>query len=168
MFLLFPTGENCEVNIDECESAPCLNGAACVDGVNNYTCSCLPGFEGRQCQVNIDECAPEPCLNGGSCQDGINQYLCRCDGTGFEGQHCELNIDECAPEPCVNNATCHDGVNEYKCECFAGYDVGFATGSTHTSFARTFNVSSSRARTARSTSPSAARPPARTAASASS
>ncbi len=54
--LFFSPGVNCEINIDECDSNPCLNGAACVDGINNYTCSCIPGFAGRNCQINIDEC----------------------------------------------------------------------------------------------------------------
>lgn len=49
-------GVNCEVNIDECESNPCLNGAECLDGINNYTCSCVLGFTGRNCEINIDEC----------------------------------------------------------------------------------------------------------------
>ena len=49
-------GTNCEVNIDECALYPCLNEATCVDGINNFTCNCRPGFTGRSCETNIDEC----------------------------------------------------------------------------------------------------------------
>lgn len=41
------TGENCSVNIDECESEPCQNGGACVDQINAYTCTCAAGFLGK-------------------------------------------------------------------------------------------------------------------------
>ena len=34
------TGETCDTEIDECESNPCFNGAACEDLVGNYTCHC--------------------------------------------------------------------------------------------------------------------------------
>ena len=34
------------MNIDECASQPCVNGATCVDGINSYTCQCSPGKKG--------------------------------------------------------------------------------------------------------------------------
>ena len=37
------TGHDCEVNINECESLPCQNGALCVDEDNGFQCYCLPG-----------------------------------------------------------------------------------------------------------------------------
>ena len=39
-------------DVDECSSSPCQNGAACVDGVNLYTCTCPPGYEGAQCETS--------------------------------------------------------------------------------------------------------------------
>ena len=39
-------------DVDECSSSPCQNGAICVDGVNLYTCTCLPGYEGAQCETS--------------------------------------------------------------------------------------------------------------------
>ncbi|VDO02449.1 unnamed protein product [Rodentolepis nana] len=41
------TGLNCEENIDDCKDIVCNNGGICVDGVNNYTCECAPGFRGK-------------------------------------------------------------------------------------------------------------------------
>ena len=35
---------------------PCQNGGACVDGVNSFTCICVPGFEGNQCQISKYSC----------------------------------------------------------------------------------------------------------------
>ena len=37
-------------DIDDCVNIVCDNGGTCVDGVNSYTCSCVPGFTGISCQ----------------------------------------------------------------------------------------------------------------------
>ena len=37
--------------IDNCASAPCLNKASCVNGVNRYSCSCAVGYTGDLCQI---------------------------------------------------------------------------------------------------------------------
>eukprot|EP01043_Picozoa_sp_COSAG02_P022363 COSAG02_NODE_1161_length_14173_cov_8.154469_1_plen_718_part_10 len=34
---------------DECAPAPCQNGAACTDGVNAYSCTCMTGYSGTNC-----------------------------------------------------------------------------------------------------------------------
>ncbi|EDO39369.1 predicted protein [Nematostella vectensis] len=49
------TGANCETNINECASNPCLNGGTCVDGVNKYTCSCVSGYIGTRCETGMLE-----------------------------------------------------------------------------------------------------------------
>ena len=40
------TGDDCSTEVDECDSAPCQNGAVCNEQFNGYTCSCLAGYEG--------------------------------------------------------------------------------------------------------------------------
>lgn len=37
------SGNLCQVDIDECASTPCKNGAKCTDGPNKYTCECSEG-----------------------------------------------------------------------------------------------------------------------------
>ena len=63
------------------KASPCVNGQ-CTDKINNYTCTCEPGWEGRNCDINIDECATNPCVNG-ECVDQINNYTCVCQ-PGFD------------------------------------------------------------------------------------
>ncbi|XP_066276194.1 uncharacterized protein [Branchiostoma lanceolatum] len=106
---------------DECASDPCQNGATCEDGVNGYTCTCVPGYEGVHCETDTDECASDPCQYGGTCVDGVNGYTCTC-ADGYEGVHCETNTDECASDPCQYGGTCVDGVNGYTCTCADGYE----------------------------------------------
>ena len=38
------------LDIDECESEPCQNGAICIDDINEYSCNCTQGFHGDHCQ----------------------------------------------------------------------------------------------------------------------
>ena len=34
---------------DDCYPDPCLNNGTCTDGVNDYNCTCVPGFVGKNC-----------------------------------------------------------------------------------------------------------------------
>lgn len=37
------------IEINECDSNPCLNDAVCVDKLNGYECKCKAGFKGSTC-----------------------------------------------------------------------------------------------------------------------
>lgn len=37
------TGPVCQIDIDDCSSTPCLNGAKCIDHPNGYECQCATG-----------------------------------------------------------------------------------------------------------------------------
>lgn len=39
------------LEINECDPNPCENGASCDDLLNDYQCSCLPGYTGTNCQT---------------------------------------------------------------------------------------------------------------------
>eukprot|EP00112_Aurelia_sp_Birch-Aquarium-sp1_P019496 Seg483.2 transcript_id=Seg483.2/GoldUCD/mRNA.D3Y31 product=Fibropellin-3 protein_id=Seg483.2/GoldUCD/D3Y31 len=79
------------IDINECESEPCLNGGTCANGNNQYTCSCVPGYQGTNCETNIDDCTGTPCQNGGTCVDGVNKYTCNCK-TNYGGAQCQTPI----------------------------------------------------------------------------
>ncbi|KPJ11925.1 Protein eyes shut [Papilio machaon] len=47
-------GERCELQYDECLLGPrCMNGGTCIDGVDNFTCSCPPNLTGTLCECLI-------------------------------------------------------------------------------------------------------------------
>ena len=82
------------MDIDECQSDPCQNGATCQDGDNGYRCRCLPGYEGAFCQVDVSVCRhndthvdaaaafahiPPTCRNGARCVEGPGlEFHCQC------------------------------------------------------------------------------------------
>lgn len=75
------------LDIDDCISHPCQNGARCVDLVGDFKCECTPGHEGVICEINIDECQNQPCLNDADCVDQINDFKCLCK-EGYTGKTC--------------------------------------------------------------------------------
>ena len=94
-------GQNCEVDIDECFSSPCLNGGICLDG-NNYS----KIFVKFVIILLL----------------GSNSFECDCSNTGYHGDLCEFEIDECVEmQPCVHNSSCVDLINDYHCICHHGY-----------------------------------------------
>ncbi len=38
------------IDIDECHTNPCHNGGTCIDGLNSFTCVCLPSYAGALCE----------------------------------------------------------------------------------------------------------------------
>lgn len=52
-----------------------MNGGQCIDGINNYTCSCYLGFTGKNCEIDINECESSPCQYGGTCLQRSNLTL---------------------------------------------------------------------------------------------
>lgn len=39
-------------DIDECALIPCKNGGSCTDGINEYSCACVPGYTGSDCEIS--------------------------------------------------------------------------------------------------------------------
>ncbi|XP_052098934.1 uncharacterized protein LOC127733658 [Mytilus californianus] len=112
---------NCADEIDECSSSPCQNGGTCTDMLNEYVCSCTPGYTEKNCQTDIDECASYPCQNSGTCTDHVNEYSCSCV-PGYTGINCQTDYNECGSNPCQNGGTCTDHLNGYSCSCVQGYN----------------------------------------------
>lgn len=40
------SGENCDLDVNECLSMPCLHGATCADKMNGFDCFCPDGYIG--------------------------------------------------------------------------------------------------------------------------
>lgn len=137
-------GKQCEIDVDECLSNPCKNGATCNQYVDSYTCTCRLGFSGINCETNDEDCTESSCMYGGTCIDGINSYTCSCkpglvqnklsessnllkitDCCRYTGSNCQNRINLCDSGPCRNGATCQDHTTHYTCHCpygFAGKD----------------------------------------------
>ena len=62
-----------------------------MDGVNEYRCECVQGFEGSNCYYPTNECEGVQCQNGGKCFDGHNEYFCQCK-YGFTGIQASIKI----------------------------------------------------------------------------
>ncbi|XP_006851611.1 PREDICTED: coagulation factor X [Chrysochloris asiatica] len=68
---------------DQCESSPCQNQGKCRDGLGEYTCTCLEGFEGRNCEISIRKLCS---LDNGDCDQFCSEerksVVCSC-ATGY-------------------------------------------------------------------------------------
>ena len=130
------TGINCETNIDDCISNPCIQGT-CKDGVNGYECECIAtqitgyhcdvtcpdGLSGDFCEIVTAQCSVDqtPCRNGGSCLEEVGGYSCICPPS-HTGSMCEYE-NTCDAVQCYNGGTCStidDG--GYGCMCNEGFD----------------------------------------------
>ena len=39
------------LDINECDSGPCMNDGTCTDGVNSFECVCSLGYMGTTCEA---------------------------------------------------------------------------------------------------------------------
>ena len=120
--------DSTSTDINECTSTPCQNGATCIDGVNLFTCNCVPGYTGTKCQTS--QCYVVSPTRTAICNDLA--YFCYTLISGrisrrisrWHDKICEFDftdINECSSIPCQNGATCIDAVNLFTCNCASRY-----------------------------------------------
>ncbi|CAG5134091.1 unnamed protein product, partial [Candidula unifasciata] len=114
------TGVNCEREVDDCKSKPCINNGICKDIGNGFQCQCAQGFYGRQCEREAMSCKTNPCMYGGTCVEDEGSYYCLCQ-PGYKGFNCDTEVNECDSSPCLNGGRCIDQPNGYRCVCPVGY-----------------------------------------------
>uniref|UniRef100_A0A5F8G7T8 Fibulin 7 n=1 Tax=Monodelphis domestica TaxID=13616 RepID=A0A5F8G7T8_MONDO len=115
-------------DISECASHPCQNGGTCVEGVNQYKCTCPQGWTGNNCQqqtqTDVNECeiyklegANQLCMH--NCINTPGSFRCSCPAgyrTLEDGKSCE-DIDECADSQhtCTRGTTCINTGGSFQC-----------------------------------------------------
>lgn len=51
LLLFISLGEECDIDINECDSNPCHHAGTCLDQPNGYTCHCPHGWVGANCEI---------------------------------------------------------------------------------------------------------------------
>ena len=135
-------GINCQTDVNDCLSHPCLHGAFCIDQVNSYYCNCTNDYTGVTCEIDINTCRSSPCHNG-TCVNQENSFQCHCEA-GYTGQRCEQIIDNCLLQPCLNGGSCSNDVNSF-CESLDCSAVCLNSGNCEISYIsdlhQNFNIS---------------------------
>ena len=96
---------NCDLDVDECASSPCMNGAKCTESstdskipLDAFRCTCVDGFANGVCEY-----------------DYITEYEAQCNVT--TGGTCDVDVDECTSNPCQHGGSCRQGVSSFDCDC---------------------------------------------------
>ncbi|XP_038077194.1 protein jagged-1-like [Patiria miniata] len=114
-------GVDCNEDIDECQTGPCLHDATCHNGMNQFSCFCTGGWTGDRCEVDVNQCAVNPCRNNGTCNDFLGFFNCSCDPAYlYLNDLCD--IDYCADQPCLNGSTCIVHDSNFSCSCAMGFE----------------------------------------------
>lgn len=136
------TGGLCHIELLECDSQPCQNGARCRDLFGDYSCDCVSGYGGKNCdtlvnpdatptaQVPSTQCRNVVCHNNGTClPDESNGFVCLCGGV-YMGRYCDVPIEEEEFTAIPGGLVCP--VNYYGFDCAMYCKDSDSCGSGHT------------------------------------
>ncbi|KAK3583696.1 hypothetical protein CHS0354_021446 [Potamilus streckersoni] len=126
------TGENCNVDIDECSDPKLYDcgeefeNKQCMNVIGSYECKCKAGFQlsNGSC-TDIDECSKSYLnLCEQKCENVLGNYTCTCD-VGFvpnpsERYSCK-DVDECEEKISGCEQICDNVAGRFNCYCHYGY-----------------------------------------------
>uniref|UniRef100_A0A8C0L089 Coagulation factor X n=1 Tax=Canis lupus dingo TaxID=286419 RepID=A0A8C0L089_CANLU len=77
---------------DQCESSPCQNQGQCKDGLLEYSCICLEGYEGKNCELSTRKlCSVDNGDCDQFCREEQSSVVCSCASgyiLGDNGKSC--------------------------------------------------------------------------------
>ncbi|XP_048865334.1 fibulin-7 isoform X3 [Brienomyrus brachyistius] len=132
----FPQADQ-HADANRCASNPCQNGGTCVEGINQYKCTCPQNWSGSHCQHQTQTAPPEwSVMNDPAfsrkprCAKVDRAQHCSCDA-GFhmsgtsdssicqDVNECEVYKVERGGKLCAH--ACVNIPGSYRCSCPAGY-----------------------------------------------
>ena len=124
------SGHKCDEDTDDCLSGPCEYGGNCTDRLANYTCACMPGYDGGNCKTMIDLCRREEddcdssyarCAHIGP---ALHDCICHAGYESNDGGRSCADINECRSQPCQHGSQCSESTaqvdvvqNLFNCSC---------------------------------------------------
>ena len=104
-------GIDCERNVNDCASSPCVNGMCNVSSSNQaqviHIWSCIKVSKSYFSWFRVHNVITfyKILINFVLIQDLVASYSCTCP-PGWTGVNCAVNINDCSPNPCRNRGLC--------------------------------------------------------------